>query len=75
MSTVLTGCERIANTPVTFAYRLILHRTVYLFSIMLPFTLLVDIDYMTPFISLLISYTFIALHPLAEELQHPLRTQ
>lgn len=36
MSSVLAGCERIANTPVPFAYTLILHRTVYLFCIMLP---------------------------------------
>ncbi|MDS0111637.1 bestrophin family ion channel, partial [Enterobacter hormaechei subsp. steigerwaltii] len=39
MSIVLAGCERIANTPVPFAYTLILHRTVYLFCIMLPFAL------------------------------------
>lgn len=35
MSSVLAGCERIANTPVPFAYTLILHRTVYLFCIMM----------------------------------------
>lgn len=55
MSAVLAGCERIANTPVPFAYTLILHRTVYLFCIMLPFALVVDLHYMTPFISVLIS--------------------
>ena len=43
MSAVLAGCERIANTPVPFAYTLILHRTVYLFCIMLPFALVVEI--------------------------------
>ncbi len=55
------GCERIAYTPIPFAYTLILHRTVYLFCIMLPFALVVDLHYMTPFISVLISYTFISL--------------
>ena len=60
MSAVLAGCERIANTPVPFAYTLILHRTVYLFCIMLPFALVVDLHYMAPFISVLISYTFIS---------------
>ena len=71
MSAVLAGCERIANTPVPFAYTLILHRTVYLFCIMLPFALVVDLHYMTPFISVLISYTFISLDTLAEELEEP----
>lgn len=71
MSIVLAGCERIQNTPVPFAYSLILHRTVYLFCIMLPFALVVDLHYMTPFVSVLISYTFIALDTLAEELEEP----
>lgn len=71
MSAVLAGCERIANTPVPFAYSLILHRTVYLFCIMLPFALVGDLHYMTPFISVLISYTFISLDALAEELEEP----
>lgn len=75
MSAVLAGCERIANTPVPFAYTLILHRTVYLFCIMLPFALVVDLHYMTPFISVLISYTFISLDTLAEELEDPFGTE
>ena len=75
MSAVLAGCERIANTPVPFAYTLILHRTVYLFCIMLTFALVVDLHYMTPFISVLISYTFISLDTLAEELEDPFGTE
>lgn len=75
MSAVLAGCERIENTPVPFAYTLILHRTVYLFCIMLPFALVVDLHYMTPFISVLISYTFISLDTLAEELEDPFGTE
>ena len=71
LSVVLAGCERIASTPVPFAYTLILHRTVYLFCIMLPFALVSDLHYMTPFVSVLISYTFISLDTLAEELEEP----
>ncbi|CAI8888072.1 bestrophin family protein [Kosakonia quasisacchari] len=71
MSAVLSGCERIFTTPLPFAYSLILHRTVYLFCIMLPFALVVDLHFMTPFISVLISYTFISLDTLAEELEDP----
>ncbi|AMO49406.1 bestrophin family ion channel [Kosakonia oryzendophytica] len=71
MSAVLSGCERIFTTPLPFAYSLILHRTVYLFCIMLPFALVVDLHFMTPFVSVLISYTFISLDTLAEELEDP----
>ena len=54
------GCERIANTPVPFAYTLILQRTVYLFCTLLPFALVTDLRYMTPFVSVFISYAFLA---------------
>lgn len=70
-SAVAGGCERITSTPLPFAYTLILHRTVYLFCIMLPFALVQDLHYMTPFLSVFISYTFISLDSLAEELEDP----
>lgn len=75
LSALLAGCERIANTPLPFAYSLILHRTVYCFCIMLPFALVGDLHYMTPFVSVFISYTFIALDTLAEELEEPFGTE
>jgi hypothetical protein len=49
---VLGGCERLASTPVPFAYTLILQRTVYLFCTLLPFALVGDLHYMTPFVGL-----------------------
>ncbi|RPH30715.1 hypothetical protein EHN07_01590 [Buttiauxella warmboldiae] len=75
LSAVAGGCERIAGTPVPFAYTLILHRTVYLFCIMLPFALVTDLHYMTPFLSVFVSYTFISLDTLAEELEEPFGTE
>ncbi|CCJ72440.1 hypothetical protein BN137_1808 [Cronobacter condimenti 1330] len=75
LSAVLAGCERIANTPPPFAYSLMLHRTVYCFCIMLPFALVTDLHFMTPFVSVFISYTFIALDTLAEELEDPFGTE
>ncbi|HBD5264865.1 TPA: bestrophin family ion channel [Escherichia coli] len=45
------------------------------FCIMLPFALVMDLHYMTPFISVLISYTFISLDCLAEELEDPFGTE
>ncbi|GAB1437631.1 bestrophin family ion channel [Providencia sp.] len=74
LSEVLGGCERISNTPIPFAYTLILQRTVYLFCTLLPFALVVDLHYMTPFVSVFISYTFLAWDALAEELEDPFGT-
>ncbi|MGG4609722.1 bestrophin family protein [Providencia sp. Me31A] len=74
LSEVLGGCERISNTPIPFAYTLILQRTVYLFCTLLPFALVVDLHYMTPFVSVFISYTFLAWDSLAEELEDPFGT-
>lgn len=71
---VLGGCERLATTPVPFAYTLILQRTVYLFCTLLPFALVSDLHYMTPFVSVFISYTFLSWDSLAEELEDPFGT-
>ena len=71
---VLGGCERLASTPVPFAYTLILQRTVYLFCALLPFALVGDLHYMTPFVSVFISYTFLSWDSLAEELEDPFGT-
>ncbi len=74
LSVVLGGCERIASTPIPFAYSLILHRTVSLFCTLLPFALVEDLKYMTPLVSVFISYTFLALEAVAEELEDPFGT-
>ncbi|KAB8308287.1 hypothetical protein EH228_13900 [Erwinia endophytica] len=74
LSTVLGGCDRIATTPIPFAYSLILHRTVYLFCTLLPFALVSDLHLMTPLVSVFISYTFLSLESLAEELEDPFGT-
>ncbi len=67
----LGGCERIAGTPIPFAYSVIIHRTIYLYSFLLPFGLLDTVGLMTPLMVTFISYTFFALEALAEELQDP----
>ena len=71
LSQVVGGCERIVSMPIPFAYGLLLHRTVYLFCSLLPFALVVDLHYMTLLVSGFISYTFLSLDTLAEELEMP----
>lgn len=67
----LGGCERIANTPIPFTYSVIIHRTIYLYCLLLPFGLVDSIGVMTPVIAAFISYTFFALEALGAELEEP----
>lgn len=67
----LGGCERIAGTPIPFAYAVIIHRTTYLYSFLLPFGLVSSLGLLTPVIVAFVSYTFFALEALAEEIQEP----
>ena len=65
------SCERIANTPLPFAYTVVLHRSVYLFCILLPFGLVDSIGLMTPLAVCFVSYTFFALEALSDEIENP----
>jgi putative membrane protein len=75
LSTVIGACERIANTPLPFAYGVLLHRTVYAYCILLPFGLVDSIGAATPLISVFVSYTLIALEAIASEISDPFGTQ
>lgn len=68
------GCERIAYTPLPFTYSVILHRTVYLYCMMLPFGLLDAIGIMTPLMVAFVAYTFFAIEALSDEIEEPFGT-
>lgn len=65
------GCERIASTPIPFAYSVLLHRTAYAYCMLLPFGLVDSIEIFTPLICVFISYTLIALEAIANEVAEP----
>lgn len=71
LTTVLTGCERIKNTPIPFTYNLLLHRTAYLYCFLLPFGLVDSIGFMTPFVVGIVSFTFFGLDALGDEIEEP----
>lgn len=71
LSFALGSCERIANTPIPFAYSVVLHRSVYVFCILLPFGLVDSVGIMTPLVVTFISYTFLALEALSDEIEQP----
>jgi ion channel-forming bestrophin family protein len=71
LSAALAGCERIANTPLPFTYSVILHRTVYVYCMLLPFGLVDSIGSMTPLVVAFVCYTFFALEALSDEIEEP----
>ena len=71
MEKAVGGCERIASTPIPFAYSVLLHRTVYAYCILLPFGLVDSTVLFTPLICVFIAYTLIALEAIADEVADP----
>ncbi|WP_148714654.1 bestrophin family protein [Chitinolyticbacter meiyuanensis] len=75
LSDILGSCERIANTPLPYAYSVLLHRTIYLYCTLLPLGLVDSIGWLTPLISVFVAYTFMALETIAGELETPFGTE
>ncbi|MBU6258624.1 MAG: bestrophin family protein [Burkholderiales bacterium] len=71
LGAVQAGCERIASTPIPFAYTLLLHRTAYLYCLLLPFGLVDLIGIMTPVVVAIVSYTFFGLDAHGDEIEQP----
>lgn len=69
------GCERIRHTPLPFSYRLLLHRTAYLYCFLLPFGLVDVIGLMTPLVVAIVAYTFFGLDALGDEIEEPFGTE
>ncbi|UAK25337.1 bestrophin family protein [Sphingomonas nostoxanthinifaciens] len=74
LSHVQGGCERIKGTPVPFSYSLLLHRTAYVFCLLLPFALAPALGWWTPLPTFLVSYAFFGLDALGDELGDPFGT-
>ena len=71
LAAVQAGCERIATTPIPFAYTLLLHRTAWLYCLLLPFGLVDLIGVMTPVVVAIVTYTFFGLDALGDEIEQP----
>ena len=72
---VLAACERIRFTPLPFTYTVLLHRTAYLFCLLLPFGLAEALGWFTPVLAAMIAYTFFGLDRLSDELEEPFGTE
>lgn len=75
LSDEIGGCERIAGTPIPYAYTVLLHRTIYLYCFWLPFGIVDNIGWATPFFAVFISYAFIALDEVVNQIENPFGTE
>ena len=75
VSGIIGGCERIASNPIPYAYSVLLHRTVYIYCLLLPFGLVDSTGWMMPVLVLFIGYTFIALEAIVREIEDPFGTE
>jgi putative membrane protein len=71
MTAIQTACERLRSTPTPFTYTLLLHRTAWLFCLLLPFGMVGTLGPATPVLSGMLAYAFFGLDALGEELEEP----
>lgn len=72
---IQAGCDRIISTPLPYSYSVLLHRTVYCFCLILPFSLEVSLGIWTPVLVGLIAYLFLGLDTLSAQLEEPFGLQ
>ncbi len=71
LAALQAGCERIATTPLPFAYTLLLLRSAYVFCLLLPFGLAASLGWLTPLFTAVVAYSLFGLDALSEELEDP----
>lgn len=69
------GCDRIASTPLPFAYSVLLHRAIYSFCFMLPFGMEASLGFWTPLMVAWLVYMFLGLDTLSSQLEEPFGLQ
>ena len=71
MTDIQGGCERILTTPIPFSYTVLIHRIVAVYCFGLPFGIVESVGTFTPFVALLVSYAFLALDAIGDEIEEP----
>ena len=69
------GCERIAKTPIPWAYAVNIRRFIFLYLTAAPFALLDRVGWLSPIVTMLIAYPILSLDQLGVELQNPFATK
>lgn len=74
MTSVQGACERIKNTPIPYTYNVLIHRIVAVYCLALPFGLLEFAGNLTPIVVALISYAFLGLDAIGDDVEQPFET-
>jgi putative membrane protein len=75
LGNIQAGCDRIASTPLPYSYSVLLHRAVYCFCFMLPFSLGEIMGLFTPILVGLLAYLFLGLDELSAQIEEPFGIQ
>jgi putative membrane protein len=71
MTAIQGGCERILKTPLPYSYTVLTHRLVFFYCFALPFGLVGTLGWLCPLTVLLVSYAFLGLDALGDEIEDP----
>jgi putative membrane protein len=71
MADVQGGSERIRSTPIPSSYTILMHQIVAVYCFTLPFGIVSEVHEFTPFVVLLISFAFLGLDAIGEEIEEP----
>lgn len=71
LTDIQTACERLRSTPTPYTYTLLLHRTAWLFCLLLPFGMVGTLGLATPLLTTVMAYAFFGLDALGDELETP----
>ncbi len=74
MTDIQGACERIKNTPIPFAYTILVHRIIAFYCFTLPFGILSSVGVLTPVVVFLISHAFLGLEEIGDEIEDPFGT-
>jgi putative membrane protein len=70
----LGGCERILKTPMPLVYAIKARRFILIFLLLLPFSLIENLEFSAVFIYFLVAYPLLSLDRIGIELQNPFDT-
>ena len=69
------GCERILKTPMPLVYAIKARRFIFIFLLLLPFSLIENLEFSAVFIYFLVAYPLLSLDRIGIELQNPFSTK
>lgn len=68
---ILGACERIKKTPIPFSYAVFMRLFILAYAVLLPFSLVHDLGYSAIAITMFVSFAFIGIQLMAEEIEDP----